>query len=213
MATSELAAMLERRQRIIEIAEEAERVEKEGGGGEVPVSPPPLCPSMRVWNPYNDFLEFTRKEIQHCQKTFNTYDTNRDKFIDFDELKHMMERLGSAQTHLALKEMIREVDEDKDNKISFREFLLIFRKARAGELPEGSGLYEVYRLMDEIDVNKEGVLGAKTFFEAKIDHLSRTSQFEQEIRDEQEEKKRVAAERKVRKAAFKATAKFFESIK
>lgn len=72
MATSELATMLERRQRIIEIAEEAERVEKEGGGGEVPVSPPPLCPSMRVWNPYNDFLEFTRKEIQHCQKTFNT---------------------------------------------------------------------------------------------------------------------------------------------
>lgn len=50
-----------------------------------------------------------------------SYDTNKDKFIDFAELKHMMEKLGSAQTHLALKEMIREVDEDKDNKISFRE--------------------------------------------------------------------------------------------
>jgi len=49
---------------------------------------------------------------------------------------------------------------------------LIFRKARAGELPEGSGLYEVYRLMDEIDVNKEGVLGAKTFFEAKVHYFS-----------------------------------------
>lgn len=32
-----------------------------------------------------------------------------------------MEKLGSPQTHLALKAMIREVDEDNDNKISFRE--------------------------------------------------------------------------------------------
>ena len=49
------------------------------------------------------------------------YDTGKDKFIDFEELKHMMEKLGVPQTHLALKEMIREVDEDKDSKISFRE--------------------------------------------------------------------------------------------
>lgn len=39
----------------------------------------------------------------------------------------MMEKLGAPQTHLGLKGMIQEVDEDKDGKISFREFLLIFR--------------------------------------------------------------------------------------
>ena len=33
----------------------------------------------------------------------------------------MMEKLGVPQTHLALKAMIREVDEDHDNLISFRE--------------------------------------------------------------------------------------------
>ena len=55
------------------------------------------------------------------------YDTKRDKFIDFEELKHMMEKLGAPQTHLALKEMIREVDEDKDNKISFREVGMLLR--------------------------------------------------------------------------------------
>ena len=32
-----------------------------------------------------------------------------------------MEKLGAPQTHLALKEMISEVDEDCDQKISFRE--------------------------------------------------------------------------------------------
>jgi len=33
----------------------------------------------------------------------------------------MMEKLGSPQTHLALKEMIKEIDEDFDGMISFRE--------------------------------------------------------------------------------------------
>jgi Ca2+-binding EF-hand superfamily protein len=36
----------------------------------------------------------------------------------------MMEKLGAPQTHLALKAMIQEVDEDQDNKISFREVIL-----------------------------------------------------------------------------------------
>lgn len=33
----------------------------------------------------------------------------------------MMEKLGIPQTHLSLKEMIKQVDEDQDGKISFRE--------------------------------------------------------------------------------------------
>jgi len=48
------------------------------------------------------------------------------------------------------------------------QFLLIFRKALAGELTEDSGLYDLYRLVTEIDVQKEGVKGAKNFFEAKV---------------------------------------------
>ena len=55
------------------------------------------------------------------------YDTGKDKFIDFDELKHMMEKLGAPQTHLSLKSMIREVDEDGDSKISFREVSKIIK--------------------------------------------------------------------------------------
>ena len=56
-----------------------------------------------------------------CIPIFSRYDLGKDKFIDFEELKRMMEKLGAPQTHLALKEMIREVDEDHDSKISFRE--------------------------------------------------------------------------------------------
>lgn len=49
------------------------------------------------------------------------YDLDGSHFIDFMELKLMMEKLGEPQTHLALKEMIRTIDEDKDDQISFRE--------------------------------------------------------------------------------------------
>ena len=35
----------------------------------------------------------------------------------------MMEKLGEPQTHLGLKAMIKEVDEDNDGEISFREVI------------------------------------------------------------------------------------------
>ena len=49
------------------------------------------------------------------------YDTDSSNFIDLMELKLMMEKLGEPQTHIGLKGMIKEVDEDNDGQISFRE--------------------------------------------------------------------------------------------
>ncbi|CAH2319831.1 EF-hand domain-containing D2 [Pelobates cultripes] len=159
-------------------------------------------PCMRVFNPYTEFKEFTRKQIKDMECMFKQYDAGKDGFIDLMELKRMMEKLGAPQTHLGLKEMIKEVDEDFDGKLSFREFLLIFRKAAAGELEEDSGLHALARL-SEIDVSTEGVKGAKNFFEAKVHAINHGSRFEQEIKAEQEEKKRQAEEKEQRKAAFK----------
>ncbi|KFQ31173.1 EF-hand domain-containing protein D2, partial [Mesitornis unicolor] len=111
------------------------------------------------------------------------YDAGKDGFIDLMELKLMMEKLGAPQTHLGLKNMIKEVDEDLDSKLSFREHAL----AR----------------LSEIDVSTEGVKGAKNFFEAKVQAIHESSRFEEEIKAEQEEKKKQAEELKQRKAAFK----------
>ena len=41
-------------------------------------------------------------------------------YISLEELKVMMEGLGAPQTHLGLKAMIKEADEDGDGAISFR---------------------------------------------------------------------------------------------
>ncbi|KAK7135786.1 hypothetical protein R3I94_014459 [Phoxinus phoxinus] len=183
-ADSELGAKLQRRGEL-----------NEGVGGH-------QQPSMKVFNPYTEFKEFSRKQIKDMEKMFKEYDSEKDNYIDLMELKLMMEKLGAPQTHLGLKNMIKEVDEDLDGKLSFREFLLIFRKAAAGELAEDSGLH-VLACLSEIDVSTEGVKGAKTFFEAKVQAINESNRFEAEIRNEQEEKKRQAEERKQRQAAFK----------
>ncbi|XP_051895472.1 EF-hand domain-containing protein D2 [Pristis pectinata] len=158
--------------------------------------------SLRVFNPYTEFKEFSRKQIRDMEGMFRRYDAGKDGFIDLMELKLMMEKLEAPQTHLGLKNMIKEVDEDFDGKLSFREFLLIFRKAAAGELAEDSGLHALAQL-SEIDVATEGVKGARTFFEAKLQAINDANRFEQEIKEEQEEKKKQAEEKKQKRAAFK----------
>merc|ERR1711915_1130744 len=119
---------------------------------------------------YTEFTEFTRKEIKEYEKKFKMYNESGSGTISLNELKTMMEKLQAPQTHLGLKAMIKEVDEDDDGAISFREFLIIFRKAAAGELDLESGLGQLATLT-EIDVDEVGVGGAKTFFEAKASHV------------------------------------------
>nr|XP_056721277.1 EF-hand domain-containing protein D2 [Euleptes europaea] len=187
-ADGELSAKLQRRSEL-----------NQGGAPGGQLSP---GSAHRVFSPYTEFREFSRRQIKDMEQLFRQYDAGKDGFIDLMELKRMMEKLGAPQTHLGLKNMIKEVDEDLDCKLSFREFLLIFRKAAAGELEEDSGLHALARL-SEIDVSTEGVKGAKSFFEAKVQAINVTSRFEEEIKAEQEEKKRQAEEMKQRKAAFK----------
>ncbi|KAG8258419.1 EF-hand domain-containing protein D2 [Homalodisca vitripennis] len=90
------------------------------------------------------------------------------------------------------------------------QFLLIFRKAKAGELVEESGLSKLAQLT-EISVEEVGVGGAKNFFEAKIEELRRGSKFEDEIKQEQEERRRQEEEKAQRRIAFKEKAALFQN--
>jgi len=164
--------------------------------------------SYRVVNVYTEFSEFSRKQIKEYEKAFSKYDIGGDGYLDLEEMKTTMERLGAPQTHLSLKNMIKEVDEDGDGKLSFREFLLVFRKAAAGQLEEDSGLSRLAALTD-VDVNQVGVSGAATFFQSKIEELTKGSKFESEIREEQESRKREQEMRKKRQAEFREKAALF----
>merc|ERR1711863_104238 len=98
---------------------------------------------------------------------------------------------------------IKEVDEDDDGAICFREFLLIFKKAAAGELDLESGLGKLATLT-EVDVDEVGVGGAKNFFEAKIKEANKGSKLE-----EQEERKKAEEEKKSRQQQFRERAALF----
>ncbi|KAF5896493.1 WD repeat-containing protein 20-like, partial [Clarias magur] len=146
--------------RTTELAEKLNRRLEIDGGGARPRH------VMKVFNPYTEFKEFTRKQIKQMEEMFKRFDSGKDGYIDLMELKMMMEKLGAPQTHIGLKNMIREVDEDYDGKLSYREFLLIFRRAASGELQDDDPLMALARL-SEINVSNEGVKGARDFFEAK----------------------------------------------
>jgi len=121
------------------------------------------------------------------------------------ELKYAMEKLGHPQTHVGLKAMIKEIDEDHDGQISLKEFLTIFVKAAKGELQcEGLSF-----LAKEVNVAEEGVEGAKGFFEKHIAAQTSANKNESEIRQEQEQRKKDQADKAVRKAAFKEKAGMF----
>jgi len=195
-ADNELSAILNRRQNLNDKLENGENVEK----NYVKVSK----------NVYTEFQEFSRKEIKDYEAKFKSYNVSGTNKLSLDELKVMMEKMGAPQTHLGLKSMIQEVDEDGDGFISFREFLLIFRKAAAGELKEDSGL-SVLAKQCEVDVHSVGVGGAKNFFEAKIAAVRKTSKFEEEIREEQEEKKKKRKRRNGEQQAFKDRAALFSN--
>ncbi|XP_033884019.1 EF-hand domain-containing protein D1 [Acipenser ruthenus] len=169
-----------------------------------------LPKQAKYFNAYTEFKEFSRTQIKDMDSMFKHYDSGKDGFIDLMELKLMMEKLGAPQTHLGLKDMIKEVDEDFDGKLSYREFLLIFRRAAAGELEEESGLLALARL-SEINVSTEGVLGARDFFEAKVQALAVGSKFEAEMRAEKEERKRQELEKQQRRAAFRELQSAFRS--
>jgi len=191
-ADSELSAILNRRNEINDAIDNGQDVK----------------PRFVKCSVYVEFAEFSRKQIKDYEKIFQTYNESGNGKINIQELKTMMEKLKAPQTHLGLKAMIKEVDEDDDGAICFREFLLIFKKAAAGELDLESGLGKLATLT-EVDVDEVGVGGAKNFFEAKIKEANKGSKFEEEIKEEQEERKKAEEEKKSRQQQFRERAALF----
>ena len=72
-------------------------------------------------------------------------------------------------------------------------------------------IQQLYSMLVEIDVAKEGVGGAKNFFEAKAAAIKESDKFQREIREEQEERRRVEEEKARRKVAFQNRLAHFQA--
>jgi len=84
--------------------------------------------------------------------------------------------------------------------------MLIFKKARDGTLTVDG----LTKIANTCDVSQEGVGGAKSFFEAKAKQQADAAKFENEIKAEQDKKRKEAEEAAVRKQAFKEKASMWK---
>lgn len=71
------------------------------------------------------YANFSREEVNEYKEAFLKYDLTGDGFLDFHEVTKMLELLGETKTATEVRELIAEVDEDGDKKLSFAEFLQV----------------------------------------------------------------------------------------
>lgn len=160
----------------------------------------------QIFNPFTQFPEFSREEIKNFQTTFKKYDSNKSKSIDESELTKLFEDLECPQTHMGIRKLIKEVDMDKNGEVSFCEFLQMFKNAKGIEAPD----LHVAEKRVTVNVQDEGVGGAKNFFAAKIAQQSASNKVEDEIKAERDLRRQAQEEKKKKREAFKAKQGLFK---
>lgn len=78
----------------------------------------------------NEFVDMMIHKSQAANATmqaFVAFDKNKDGFITAEELKLGMQQLGTQMSDEQIAAMIAAVDKDKDGKVDFKEFALMFQ--------------------------------------------------------------------------------------
>ena len=69
------------------------------------------------------------KEMRTLLKvTFDSFDANHSRSIDFSELKNLIKILGVNFSRAQIQEIFKEIDEDESGTIEFDEFLKLMQK-------------------------------------------------------------------------------------
>lgn len=101
-------------------------------------------------------FEMTDKQIRQM---IADVDKDGSGTIDFDEFAYMMTaKIGERDTREELTRAFREIDQDKNGKISAAD---IQRMAR--ELGESFSTEEIYEMIDEADRNGDGEVDPEEF--------------------------------------------------
>ena len=58
---------------------------------------------------------------------FKMFDKDKNGYIERDELKQMMTKLGEKLTDGEIDEMMKEADTDNDGRVNYNEFLAMMK--------------------------------------------------------------------------------------
>jgi Ca2+-binding EF-hand superfamily protein len=100
-------------------------------------------------------------EVQ-MREVFEEFDTDGDGSIVPSELQKIAQKLGWQLTHDEARELINAVDINKDGVIDFKEFQLLWKRAKEGRFraPKGKGGADDYNFMNVVQ-HKEFVMSQK----------------------------------------------------
>ncbi|XP_019941703.1 plastin-3-like [Paralichthys olivaceus] len=78
--------------------------------------------------------KITKEELEEMRTTFGKIDLDNDGFICDDELNELLKEAGHVRPGYVVREIIQKLDRNKDNKISFDEFLSIVLELKGSEI-------------------------------------------------------------------------------
>ena len=103
--------------------------------------------------------EMKDPKTRELNEAFKMFDRDKDGLINYIELGYVLKSQGFNPTNQELIEMISDVDENEDDKISFEEFLILMH-SRLKKADIENELNEAFKAYDK---SGKGVISVKEF--------------------------------------------------
>ena len=95
-------------------------------------------------------------EIIEIKEAFDLFDANKNGSIDKEELTSALQTLGISAKNSTIKNMMKEMDKDKNNSIDFGEFIAMMNKKESNDNSKEE-LERVFQVLLREDQNKINV--------------------------------------------------------
>lgn len=113
--------------------------------------------------------QFDYAQVSQIIRSFDMCDADGDGFIEHEELRQLVVRLGGPTSDDTLQKAIEALDENKDGKISKEEFLKWYAENAADDdLTDHERAVELFSMFDD-DGDKEITIGE---FKRKVDAMN-----------------------------------------
>lgn len=67
-------------------------------------------------------MQYTDPVLEEIEETFQRFDQNGNRGIEFDEFLRVMMRMDHTWSRPALQQQFAAIDADHDGRVTFREF-------------------------------------------------------------------------------------------